>query len=66
MGVGHNRLQWGFVVCCTRFIFLTNHTAVYVVFSEFFHSFAFVGLAQEVGRVRYAGVACKWVIVVKS
>ena len=48
------------------FVFLTDCATVYVVFGEFFHSFAFVCLAKEVGRVRDARMACEWVIVIQS
>ena len=64
MGVGCNRLQRGFSMGCVGFILLANCAPTHVVFGEFFHSSAFVSLAEEVGRVRYSGVACKWVIVV--
>ena len=65
MGVGRDRLQRGFSMGRAWFVFLADCTTAYVVFSKFFHPFAFIGLAQEVGRVRDTGMACEWVIVVQ-
>ena len=66
MGIRRDRLQRGFSVCRVGFIFLTDCAPTHIVFGEFFHSSAFVGLAEEMGCVQNSGVACKWVVVVHS
>ena len=48
------------------FVFLTDCAPTHIVFGEFFHSFAFVGLVEEVRRVRNSGVTRKWMIVVQA
>ena len=65
MGLGHDRLQWGFSVGHAEFIFLTDCAPVHIVFSEFFHSSALIGLAEEMGHVRDSGVSYKWMLMVQ-
>jgi hypothetical protein len=48
------------------FVFLADCTPTHIVFGEFFHSSAFISLAEEVGRVQNSRVACEWVIMVHS
>ena len=64
MGVGRNWLQWGFSVRRVRFVFLAGCASVYVFFGEFFHLSAFVCLAEEVDRVRNAGMTGERVVVI--
>ena len=64
MGVGCNWLQQGFLVCHVWLVFLTSHTSIDVFFCKFFHSSAFIYLAEEVGCVGDARVSRKQVVVV--
>ena len=66
MGVWRDRLQWGFSVGRAGFVFLADCAPAHVIFGEFFHSFAFIGLAKEVCHVQDSGMTCKQVIVVQS
>ena len=65
MGVRRDQLQWGFLVVHAGFVFLTDYAPTDIVFSEFFHSSAFISLAKEMGHVRDPGVACEWMVVVQ-
>ena len=51
---------------CAWLVFLADCATAYVVFRKFLHSFAFIGLAKEVGRVRDPGVAGEWVVMIQS
>ena len=53
-------------MCCAWFVFLTDCATAYIVFGEFFHFFAFVSLAEEVGRIRDAWMARERVVVIQS
>ena len=66
MGVGRDWLQRGFSMGRAWFVFLADCATAYVVLGEFLHSFAFVGLAKEVGRVRDTWMARERMIVIQS